>query len=405
MAAISIDRAPRQTLTFNTPSDVLSFLNSESSFWAFTQSEAARHPYGPVNETNNRYSANWQTPIREALHKWQPDDHSSQTFHEIRERLQQRFGEQKRLSSRDADAIAVAALGSQNPRMAAVALATIDAPQLMYTDANFMSVPENRIGVARGFAILAGFPAGLPETLLASVEASVTAAQDEVARSRDARDLSEQESHDQRERIQSAASDQQLAHAEAFDTAEKTRQSEFELLRNDLAAVRTAYENRMQLEGPVRYWERKYKSHRNAKWATAAILIAYALGSLYWLNLTFQQAAAYLPKLNSTDPWPLPIIVREGLFALVVTTVVFWIGRVVLRVYFSNQHLASDAAERMTMVMTFLALTRKKLLTDADRSAILVPLFRSASDGIVKDDGAPDNALALLMTSLSKSKN
>ena len=72
------------------------------------------------------------------------------------------------------------------------------------------------------------------------------------------------------------------------------------------------------------------------------------------------------------------------------TTIAFWIGRILLRMYLSGHHLATDAEERRTMIMTFLALAKSKSVQDADRNLILTALFRPGSDGIVKDDAAPE---------------
>lgn len=75
------------------------------------------------------------------------------------------------------------------------------------------------------------------------------------------------------------------------------------------------------------------------------------------------------------------------------TTVAFWVGRILLRVYLSAHHLATDAEERRTMIMTFLALAKSKSVEEVeeeDRQVILTALFRPGSDGIVKDDAAPE---------------
>lgn len=56
----------------------------------------------------------------------------------------------------------------------------------------------------------------------------------------------------------------------------------------------------------------------------------------------------------------------------------------------SEHHLAIDAEERATMVLTYLALMERGAAEDKDRALILAPLFRLTSNGIVKDDAAPE---------------
>ena len=55
------------------------------------------------------------------------------------------------------------------------------------------------------------------------------------------------------------------------------------------------------------------------------------------------------------------------------------------------------------MVQTYLSLMKDEALEKDDRALVLAPLFRSSSDGIIKDDGAPDSSLAAIISkALSK---
>ena len=79
-----------------------------------------------------------------------------------------------------------------------------------------------------------------------------------------------------------------------------------------------------------------------------------------------------------------------GLFAV-------WGVRLVVRMFLSNMHLMTDAAERVVMVKTYLSLLEGDRLSSAeDRQLILQALFRPASDGIVKDEGIPASFFELL---------
>jgi hypothetical protein len=71
--------------------------------------------------------------------------------------------------------------------------------------------------------------------------------------------------------------------------------------------------------------------------------------------------------------------------------------RIIVRLFLSQVHLAADAAERMTMVQTYLSLKEGgSTFKDDDLRLILGALFRPTSDGIVKDDGLPWGALEYL---------
>ena len=84
------------------------------------------------------------------------------------------------------------------------------------------------------------------------------------------------------------------------------------------------------------------------------------------------------------------------------TSIAFWAGRVILRIYLSARHLTTDAEERRTMITTFLALTKKGSVSEDDRKFILAALFRPGTDGIVKEESAPDTMFAALMGSILK---
>ncbi len=67
-----------------------------------------------------------------------------------------------------------------------------------------------------------------------------------------------------------------------------------------------------------------------------------------------------------------------------------WGIRLIVRMFLSHLHLATDAAERVVMTQTYLSLLDgKHLPNDEDRKLILQALFRPTSDGIVKDEGVP----------------
>jgi Family of unknown function (DUF6161) len=95
-----------------------------------------------------------------------------------------------------------------------------------------------------------------------------------------------------------------------------------------------------------------------------------------------------LPATGTEIPYA--ALFKATAFAILMTTIAFWIGRILLRMYLSGHHLATDAEERRTMIMTFLALAKNKSVEENDRKLILTALFRPGSDGIVKDDAAPE---------------
>lgn len=95
------------------------------------------------------------------------------------------------------------------------------------------------------------------------------------------------------------------------------------------------------------------------------------------------------------EAWRLAMVVLIGLFAV-------WGVRLVVRMFLSHLHLATDAAERVVMARTYLSLLEgDRLASKEDRQLILQALFRPASDGIVKDEGVPFS-LAEVLTRTGK---
>lgn len=150
-----------------------------------------------------------------------------------------------------------------------------------------------------------------------------------------------------------------------------------------LAAFEATYEKKLSLHSAVTYWQRKHADHAGLaskyfKWffasagAGAVALIAYA-----WFLLPSEGDLSHIP------------IGRLAISAVIVT-MVLWAVRALARLWLSNQHLATDASERVVMVTTYLALLKEQAaLSVDDRKNVIDALFRRASTGIVKEDANP----------------
>jgi heme/copper-type cytochrome/quinol oxidase subunit 4 len=152
-------------------------------------------------------------------------------------------------------------------------------------------------------------------------------------------------------------------------------------------ALRETFKAAMALRAPVEYWKSRATHHREraeigVRWMFATMfLLACLLGLLAnWLFNTGTQP----------DPWKAGIVALIGVIGV-------WAVRLLVRMYLSHEHLANDGDERVTMVMTYLALIEGgKMPSDEDRKLVLAPLFRPASDGMVKDEGMPHPVLEAL---------
>lgn len=153
------------------------------------------------------------------------------------------------------------------------------------------------------------------------------------------------------------------------------------------------YTQFMQLRAPVDYWTGKSTDHATQKDKAYKNLRNYFVVLTLLLLAAFISAGRLVVSVHdaANEPVALYVLISAGLAVL--STIGFWIGRLLTKLYLSQHHLKTDADERATMIKTYLALTENGAASDADKQIILGALFRPTADGIVRDDGPPDLAL------------
>jgi hypothetical protein len=166
------------------------------------------------------------------------------------------------------------------------------------------------------------------------------------------------------------------ANQTAFDEALASHKEEMKTLQS-------AFREGMALRGPVDYWQTRSDHHENR----TTVMGRWTFGSLTALALVIGGMAYWvLDKVSSNgqpEAWRVATLVLIGVLGV-------WAVRLIVRIFLSHGHLAADAAERVVMAKTYLSLTEAgKTLSDEDRKLILQPLFRPASDGLIKDEGLP----------------
>jgi Family of unknown function (DUF6161) len=172
-----------------------------------------------------------------------------------------------------------------------------------------------------------------------------------------------------------------------FEEKIATNQSAFEEAlaahKEEMKTLQSAFREGMALRGPVDYWQTRSTHHEGR----TTVLGQWAFGSIAALAVLIGGVAYWvLDKLNASgqpEAWRVATLVLIGVLGV-------WAVRLIVRMFLSHGHLATDAAERVVMAKTYLSLTEAgKTLSDEDRKLILQPLFRPASDGLVKDEGLP----------------
>lgn len=168
-----------------------------------------------------------------------------------------------------------------------------------------------------------------------------------------------------------------------------------------IKAVENTFREQMGLQAPVEYWTEKAKAHReNARagvrrlqwfFPVSGVTFLAAFGGASWLLLNGD-------NVNQT----VYVIVAAGLGSL--AALIFWVGRLLTKLYLSQHHLHHDAEERAVMTTTYLALTHESAASEEDKKIILAALFRPTVDGLIKDDGPSDLSTATLLSKLGMSR-
>lgn len=167
-----------------------------------------------------------------------------------------------------------------------------------------------------------------------------------------------------------------------------------------IKAVETAYREQMGLKAPVEYWQSKAEAHRTSeRWARVWVLLFFPL-ALVGMAIAFNNTAVSLinaaqaAQADGAAPFPSAVFIVASAGLASCAGLVFWVGRLLTKLYLSQHHLRQDAEERATMTQTYLALIENDAASTDDRQVILNALFRNTPDGIVKEDGGLDPSIA-----------
>ena len=153
--------------------------------------------------------------------------------------------------------------------------------------------------------------------------------------------------------------------------------------------MRKTFREEIALRAPADYWETKRKGHELMGRVTGGLSFTSLRVPLLGLVSSCMICWAIHRKVPRQSLGEATLVLI-GLFTV-------WGVRLLVRIWLSHPHLATDAAERVVMVRTHLSLLEgDRLSGDENRQLILQALFRPASDGIVEDEGLPPSMFEFL---------
>lgn len=172
---------------------------------------------------------------------------------------------------------------------------------------------------------------------------------------------------------------------ELRDSAAETTKS----LQEDWKRLTATYDSQLALRAPATYWGKKHRKHTNWVLGLAVGGAAWLIAGALLLNVLASSVFG-LTQISTVPSWFQVISFSLGVLVFVLVI------RSVLRLMMSHVHLSLDAAERQTMIVSYLSLVRKGSLKEETLEKVLGAIFRPTGDGIVKDDGVPLSVLSEL---------
>ncbi|MEQ8327691.1 MAG: DUF6161 domain-containing protein [Parvibaculum sp.] len=168
-------------------------------------------------------------------------------------------------------------------------------------------------------------------------------------------------------------------------------------LREDTANLQKAVEEAISnaqanavagiaLEQPVEFWQERSKEHRLWTKVSFCVFLGVCAALISLVAIYFNEVKTLLqPPANATSSDYLAeyvfILITFGIPAFLV----FWILRIIYRVYVTQQQLGNDARERETMMRTYLALAKGQHVSKDDLHLALRSLFRPHTEVAVDD--------------------
>ncbi|MDQ1229289.1 hypothetical protein [Sphingomonas sp. SORGH_AS_0879] len=177
----------------------------------------------------------------------------------------------------------------------------------------------------------------------------------------------------------------------------------------------------IRIAQPAELWgERKLLHEKSAKGyaiASIALGIAGTIATPFVSHYAFGSARSMLADAVPGSAEKASALAQAGIrptlhfeliFAGATTlfwlTMFFWLMRILVRRYSSEQRLATDASGRSAMTSTYLGLIKEGAASDAERPIVLGALFQPISSQSANDDGPPATSMASIVAAIVAGK-
>lgn len=179
-----------------------------------------------------------------------------------------------------------------------------------------------------------------------------------------------------------------------INALEKEIEDQAKTAEKTIADLVKSSHQRIGLGSSRKHWN-KAKSVR-VLMALLVALVAIGLGHLCSITL-WPVASDALQGMGAPQPKDAAPPYHLYFKLTLVVLVVVWGAKILVRLFLSYLHAASEAMDRVAMIDTYVSLTAEKSLRTAERVVIMRAIFKNSATGIVRDDAAPTHPATLLV--------
>jgi hypothetical protein len=369
--------------------ELLAWINTEVSFWPWLQGTPSNEARSPIDQALVllRQAADATAEARNLASS--PNDSRNQ-IGAARGLLETAYRDKRLPHSTSTLGRRVHEIRVGSPRMAIAYLYTRLAATTTRFDANDK---ESFAGLVEGLFeqyLSSGAAGSMLRASEASLEQLKAKAEKLLAEKTNACEELHRNYAESAKTIASQATNQ----SEDYDKRSAKCDNEFNAKLTDHEAtirrIETTFKEGMRLRSPIGYWQSRQRLHMwlAVSFGLCSFITIGALG--YSVSTMAHQLFGHLKAGENPSSWQLSSLIITAVFGA-------WAVRLIVRLFLSNSHLATDAAERIVMTQTYLALLEEDKISDEkDRSLVLSSLFRPGADGMIKDENIPHPTLDLL---------
>lgn len=155
---------------------------------------------------------------------------------------------------------------------------------------------------------------------------------------------------------------------------------------NNINSNEELYREKLRLEAPADYWNKRAKKLKNESNDYLDWLIKISLyGSFLLFTLLISLGNNFYQNVFNDYIKG----IKWSLILITIVSIIAFIIRILAKLYMSSLHLSRDAEEREQLTHFYLALKKDTTIEPEERQLILQSLFSRADTGLLKEDSSP----------------